>query len=259
MKINCLIIDDEPFARQGMEEYVNDISFLNLVAKCENAMQAHEMMTQSDIHLIFLDIQMPRLTGLDFLKSLRNPPLVIFTTAYPQYALESFALDVIDYLLKPIPFDRFLKAVNKAKELFDLRQISQNDGKASMPNLVSQSTDATREGVLPLDYFFVKTESKYEKIFFDDILYVEALQNYITIHCKKEKITTYLTLKNMEDYLPTAHFIKVQKSFIVALSKIESIDGAMIKIGNHAIPISRQMKDDVLDAILKGKLLIRTK
>lgn len=257
MKINCLIVDDEPFARQGMEEYVNDISFLNLVAKCENAMQAHDMMTQGDIHLIFLDIQMPRLTGLDFLKSLRNPPLVIFTTAYPQYALESFALDVVDYLLKPIPFDRFLKAVNKAKELFDLRQKAQNDNHTS--NLISQNINSSQEGVPQLDYFFVKTESKYEKIFFDDILYVEALQNYITIQCKKEKITTYLTLKNIEDYLPPSHFLKVQKSFIIALSKIDSIDGAMIKIGNHAIPISRQMKESVLEAILKGKLLVRTK
>ena len=254
MKINCLIIDDEPFARQGMEEYINDISFLNIVGKCENALKAHEALTVGNVDLMFLDIQMPRLTGLDFLKNLKNPPMAILTTAYPQYALESFALDVLDYLVKPIPFDRFLKAVNKAKELFDLKQNAQNEPIiASNTSILPENTEG---GVLP-NYFFVKTENKYEKIFFDDILYVEALQNYVTIHCKKERITTYLTFKAIEEYLPVDQFLKVQKSFILSLPKIDSIEGSDIRIGAHRIPISRQFKDAVLETILKGKLLIR--
>ena len=249
MKINCLIIDDEPFARQGMEEYINDISFLNIVGKCENALKAHEALTVGNVDLMFLDIQMPRLTGLDFLKNLKNPPMAILTTAYPQYALESFALDVLDYLVKPIPFDRFLKAVNKAKELFDLKNKAQNEPIVQNMPVSAENTEG--------GYFFVKTENKYEKIFFDDILYVEALQNYVTIHCKKERITTYLTFKAIEEYLPVDQFLKVQKSFIVSLPKIDSIEGSDIRIGAHRIPISRQFKDAILETILKGKLLIR--
>ena len=249
MKINCLIIDDEPFARQGMEEYINDISFLNIVGKCENALKAHEALTVGNVDLMFLDIQMPRLTGLDFLKNLKNPPMTILTTAYPQYALESFALDVLDYLVKPIPFDRFLKAVNKAKELFDLKNKAQNEPIVQNMLISAENTEG--------GYFFVKNENKYEKIFFDDILYVEALQNYVTIHCKKERITTYLTFKAIEEYLPVDQFLKVQKSFIVSLPKIDSIEGSEIRIGAHRVPISRQFKDAVLEKILKGKLLIR--
>ena len=249
MKINCLIIDDEPFARQGMEEYISDISFLNIVGKCENALKAHEALTVGNVDLMFLDIQMPRLTGLDFLKNLKNPPMAILTTAYPQYALESFALDVLDYLVKPIPFDRFLKAVNKAKELFDLKNKAQNEPIVQNMLISAENTEG--------GYFFVKNENKYEKIFFDDILYVEALQNYVTIHCKKERITTYLTFKAIEEYLPVDQFLKVQKSFIVSLPKIDSIEGSEIRIGAHRVPISRQFKDAVLEKILKGKLLIR--
>jgi DNA-binding LytR/AlgR family response regulator len=250
MKINALIVDDEPIARAGMEEYAADVSFLNIVGTCDSAVKAYEWVAAGKVDLLFLDIQMPRLTGLDFLKTLKNPPMVILTTAYPQYALESFALDVLDYLVKPIPFDRFLKAVNKAKELFDLKQNS-----AQMP----QNAVYT-EGSLPTignDYFFIKTDSKYERILFADVLFIEALQNYVLIHTPTARHTVYLTLKSVETYLPPTQFLKVQKSFIVALGKIEGIEGADILIGKHRIPISRQDRDSIMDVILKDKLLKR--
>jgi DNA-binding LytR/AlgR family response regulator len=254
MKINALIVDDEPIARTGMEEYAADVSFLNIVGTCDSAVKAYEVVASGKVDLLFLDIQMPRLTGLDFLKTLKNPPMVILTTAYPQYALEGFALDVLDYLVKPIPFDRFLKAVNKAKELFDLKQ-NQGQNVEKMP----QNAVYT-EGSLPTvgsDYFFIKTDSKYERIQFADILFVESLQNYVVIHTQSAKYTVYLTLKSVETYLPPTQFLKVQKSFIVALGKIEGIEGADILIGKHRIPISRQDRDSIMDVILKDKILKR--
>jgi DNA-binding LytR/AlgR family response regulator len=266
MKINALIVDDEPIARAGMEEYAADVSCLNIVGTCDSAVKAYEWVASGTVDLLFLDIQMPRLTGLDFLKTLKNPPMVILTTAYPQYALESFALDVLDYLVKPIPFDRFLKAVNKAKELFDLKQnqtmsdlgfgISNSGG---FPKSDVRNPKYT-EGVLPTignDYFFIKTESKYERIAFADVLFIEALQNYVVIHTTTGRHTVYLTLKSVESYLPQAQFLKVQKSFIVALGRIEGIEGADILIGKHRIPISRQDRDGIMDVILKDKLLKR--
>jgi DNA-binding LytR/AlgR family response regulator len=264
MKINALIVDDEPIARAGMEEYAADVSFLNILGTCDSAVKAYEWVASGKVDLLFLDIQMPRLTGLDFLKTLKNPPMVILSTAYPQYALESFALDVLDYLVKPIPFDRFLKAVNKAKELFDLKQnqilsdLGLADG-SGFPKSDVRNPKYT-EGVLPTvenDYFFIKTESKYERIAFADVLFVEALQNYVVIHTTAGRHTVYLTLKSVESYLPQAQFLKVQKSFIVALGRIEGIEGADILIGKHRIPISRQDRDSIMDVILKDKLLKR--
>jgi DNA-binding LytR/AlgR family response regulator len=254
MKINALIVDDEPIARAGMEEYAADVSFLNIVGTCDSAVKAYEFVASGKVDLLFLDIQMPRLTGLDFLKTLKNPPMVILTTAYPQYALEGFALDVLDYLVKPIPFDRFLKAVNKAKELFDLKQNHVQNHEKTPQNAVY-----TEGSSLPIgeDYFFVKTDNKYERIQFADILFIESLQNYVVIHTKNAKHTVYLTLKSVETYLPTTQFLKVQKSFIVALAKIEGIEGSDVLIGKHRIPISRQDKDSVLDVILKDKILKR--
>ncbi len=257
MKINALFIDDEPIARAGMEEYAADVSFLNIVGTCDSAVKAYEFIASGKVDLLFLDIQMPRLTGLDFLKTLKNPPMVILTTAYPQYALESFALDVLDYLVKPIPFDRFLKAVNKAKELFDLKE---TQAKTSQIQEKMPQKDVYTEGALPTigtDYFFIKTDSKYERIQFADILFIEALQNYVVIHTATGRHTVYLTLKSVESYLPTTQFLKVQKSFIVALAKIEGIEGSDILMGKHRIPISRQDKDSVLEVILKDKLLKR--
>jgi DNA-binding LytR/AlgR family response regulator len=239
MPVNCIIIDDEPLARKGLKEYIADVNFLNLVGEFDNPLRATELLSRGEVQLLFLDIQMPRITGLDFFKTLQNAPPVIFTTAYPQFALEGFEVNALDYLVKPISFDRFLKAVMKAKEYYEVREKN-----------VTETTTSS-------GYFFIKADNKLIKIFFDDVLLVEALQNYVTIHTPEKKYITYLTFKSVEDYLPADKFIRVHKSYIVAAGKIESIEGNDIRIGQHHIPISRNLKDEVMDRLLKGKFLKR--
>lgn len=238
MILNCIIIDDEPLARKGLAEYVNDVDFLHLAGEFDNPLKATATLSDQTIHLIFLDIQMPKLSGIEFLKSLSHPPLVIFTTAYPQYAIEGFDLNVLDYLLKPISFDRFLKAAMKAKDA----ALSKHS-----PAPASQQED----------YIFIKSDNKLVKIFYTDILYVEALQNYVTIYTADKKYITYLTFKSVEESLPADQFIKVHKSYLVAAAKIESIEGNQIKTGSHYIPISRSSKEEVMEKLLKGKFLRR--
>jgi DNA-binding LytR/AlgR family response regulator len=241
MKLTCLIVDDEPLAREGLENYAKKIPYLHIAAICEHAMQAVEEMEKNKIDLLFLDIQMPLVSGIDFIKSLPDPPLIVLTTAFPMYALEGYQLNVLDYLVKPIAFDRFLKAANKAKEYYSLKVKAQ------------ESLSAIAEK----DYFFIKCEGKYEKITFESIVCVEGLKNYIIIHTDKQKFVTYLTLKNIEKVLPQTQFIKVQKSFIIALSKIETIEGNVIKVGKLSIAISRSNREEVLNQILCNKLLKR--
>ncbi len=241
MTINCIIIDDEPLARAGLKEYIGDISFLNLLGSFDNALAATEIISSGNVQLLFLDIQMPRITGLEFFKTLKEPPAVIFTTAYSQYALDGFEVNALDYLVKPISFDRFLKASLKAKDFFEVRQVNTPESKA----------DATGT------HFFIKTDNKLVKIFYNDILFIEALQNYVTIHTTDKKYMSYLTFKSVEDYLPVSRFIKVHKSFIISAAKVESIDGNEIRIGQHRIPISRGLKDEVVEKLLAGKFLKR--
>ncbi|WP_462252411.1 LytR/AlgR family response regulator transcription factor [Ferruginibacter sp.] len=240
--INCIIIDDEPLARKGLKEYIADIDFLDLSGEFDNALKATEQLSSGKVQLLFLDIQMPKITGLDFFKTLHHPPPVIFTTAYPQFALEGFELNALDYLVKPISFDRFLKAAIRAKEFYEVRQINM---------------DEPKQGDQAPDYFFIKAENKLVKIFFDEILFAEALQNYVVIHTKEKKHITYLTFKAVEEYLPATQFIKTHKSYIIAVSKIENIDGNIIQTGNHQIPVSRNFKDEVMEKLLKGKFLKR--
>lgn len=236
MKINCIIIDDEPLARKGLKEYISDIDFLNLTGEFDSPLKLSGMNMQ-DIQLLFLDIQMPKITGIEFFKTLHPAPPVIFTTAYSQYALDGFNLNALDYLMKPISFERFLKAALKAKEYYELRQTN------------SVEKDA--------EYFFIKADNKLVKIFFNDILFAEALQNYVTIYTKEKKFITYLTLHSLEEYLPQQHFIKTHKSFIVPVNKVESIEGNDIRIGNHHIPISRNYKDEVMAKLVNNKILKR--
>ena len=238
MIINCIIVDDEPLARKGLKEYVTDVDFLKLVGEFENPLKATELISSGDVQLLFLDIQMPKITGLDFFRTLQNAPPVIFTTAYPQYALEGFEVNALDYLVKPISFDRFLKAAMKAREYYEVRETNEKE-KATT------------------DYFFIKTDNKLVKILFEDVLFVEALQNYVTIHTLLKKYMTYLTFKSVEEYLPADKFLKVHKSYIVAASKVDSIEGNDIRIGQHHIPISRNQKEEVMEKLLKGKFLKR--
>ena len=240
MKIRCLIIDDEPLARKGLREYIADTDFLELVGEYDNPVNAAAAIGRDDIQLLFLDIQMPKITGLDFFKTLKNPPPVIFTTAYPQYALDSYEVNALDYLVKPISFDRFLKAVMKAKEYYEVREKN------------SMETAGRAE-----DHFFIKADNKLIRLKFDEILYAEALQNYVVIHTTDRKYITYLTFKAIEDYLPADRFVKTHKSYIVAAGRIDSIDGNDIRLGTHHVSISRNLKDEVMDKLLKGKFLKR--
>lgn len=238
--MNCIIIDDEPLARKGLREYIGDVEFLHLAGEYDNPLRATEVLMTGKIDLIFLDIQMPKITGLEFLKTLANPPLVIFTTAYPQYAVDGFELNAADYLLKPFSFERFWKAVIKARSLHESGKMA-----SSQPIIVDD------------EHFFIKTDNKLVKVNYSDILFIEALQNYIAVHTTNKKYITYLTFKSIEESLPHHIFLKVHKSYLVALAKIESIEGNEILIGNHHIPISRNMKDEVMEKILKGKYLRR--
>lgn len=238
MKIKCVVIDDEPLARKGIKEYIADIDFLQLIGDFDAPLKANDLISNGSAQLLFLDIQMPKISGLDFFKTLKQPPPVIFTTAFPQYALEGFEVNALDYLVKPVSFERFLKAALKAKEFYEVRESNQNEANAS-------------------DHFFIKAENKLVKIQFDEILYVEALQNYVLIHTIDKKYMTYLTFKSVEEYLPELQFLKVHKSYIVAVSKINSIEGNDILIGKQHIPISRNQKEGVMEKLLKNKFLKR--
>lgn len=237
MKLKCLILEDEPIARRGMEEYVLEIPFLELSASCDSTMKATPLLIESKIDLLLLDIQLPVLSGIDFLKTLKNPPQVIFTTAYSEYALESYALDVIDYLVKPIPFDRFLKATKKA---FEYQVLVQKAG---------TSTSA--------DYFFIKVNHLFEKVNYSEVLYVESMQNYCIVQTHSRKLITYHTLSGLARQLPDQLFLKVHKSFIVAVEKISALDGNELTIGTHKIPISRSLKEEVMKKVMEGKLFKR--
>lgn len=227
MMVRCMIVDDEPLAREGMELLVKEAGFLDLRASCSNAIEANRVLAEQPIDLIFLDIQMPRIRGIDFLKSLEmeNRPLVIITTAYPHYALEGFELNVLDYLLKPITLERFLKAVNRA-----------------------------REAVLPENYFFIKTHNGYEKILHQEILFIEASQNYSIIHTPRGRFMTLTALRAIEEQLPSTGFLRVHKSYIVSIDKIEGIEGNEIFIQSHRIPISRNYREQVIERVVTKKL-----
>lgn len=248
--INCVIIDDEPLAREGLASYVREIDFLHLVAICENPLELIKLMNQHRIDLIFLDIQMPKMNGLDFLKAVQQPPIVVITTAYPTYALEGFQLNVLDYLLKPITFDRFFKSVKKASD-YHLMLNPPTDPAATNANPAAAADPAA-------DYFFIRCGSKYEKIHFDQILYIEGMQNYITIYTAKGKFVTLLYLKNLEENLDSRKFIRVHKSYIVSIEKIEGIEGNEIFIQSHRIPMSRNYREQVLQQVVANKVISRS-
>ena len=234
-RIKSIITDDEPFARKGLQGYIGQIDFLDLRGVCENAIELNSLLKREPVDLLFLDIEMPYLTGIEFLKQLATPPRVIFTTAYEKYALQGFELEVLDYLLKPISFDRFLKAANKAFDYF--RQ---------------QQAPAATE-----DYIFVKADSRLEKIAFADILFAEALENYVAIYTREKKIITHLTLKMLQEKLPPAAFVQPHKSYLVSIDKINSIEGNILHITQYQVPISKYQKEEIMEKIVNHKLLKR--
>jgi DNA-binding LytR/AlgR family response regulator len=239
MQLRCIIIDDEPMARKGMEEELKEISFIELVGTGENSYQAIELVATLRPDLILLDIQMPGLNGLDLIKSLRQPPMVIITTAYSDYALRGYELDVIDFLIKPVDFKRLLKSCSKAQEFHALRQSAAGAG---LPGLSIPSGDL---------YFFVKSNGKYEKILFSELLFLEAADNYVLLHTTGKRFMVYDTLKNMESILPAGDFLKVHKSFIVALKQVSAVEGSTLRIADAIIPISRNLKGVVVERIIK--------
>ena len=220
--IRCLVVDDEPLALDILEDYISKVPFLTLVKTTTSAIEGLSLVQSDAIDLVFLDVQMPELTGIQFLKIINGKCDVILTTAYSQYALDGYELDVVDYLLKPIAFDRFYKAAQK---------VLQNSG-----NTNSQTTEALSVQKNH-DFIFVKTEHKIQKIYLDDILYIEGLKDYISIFTRSERIITLQNMKKMEESLPSKSFIRVHKSYIIALGKIESIERSRIQIGEKIIPI----------------------
>jgi len=234
--IKAIIVDDEPLALDVLETYIEKMPDLSLVAKCENAIEANEALKNNDVDLMFLDIQMPQITGVEFLKSLNNPPAVIFTTAYPDYAVEGFELNAVDYLLKPISLDRFMKAVNK---------VSEKMGKKSTVggNVVEM------EG----DFFFVKADKKLIKVDFDDIIYIEGLKDYVIIRQEAGRVITLQTMKSLETKLPETIFKRVHRSYIVNINKINAVVGNMLEVTEKGqtkhIPIGKNYREELLNII----------
>jgi DNA-binding LytR/AlgR family response regulator len=249
--MNCIIIDDEPFALDLMEDNVLKVPYLTLIKKCSNAFEAMDVLQTEKIDLIFLDIQMQGLTGIQFLKSLSaTKPMVVFVTAYAQYALEGYALDVVDYLLKPVDFTRFVKACNKAKELYELK-IKNEELKTTVNTFAEQEKTLQNavytEWSSSPEFFFVNADYSHFKINMTDITHIEGMKDYVKIHLASQPkpVITRMSIKNMEEKLGTVDFKRVHKSFIVAIKKIEYIRNQRIFIGKHIVPIGENFKDEM--------------
>jgi DNA-binding LytR/AlgR family response regulator len=245
--LNVLIVDDEPLALDVLETYLAQMPELRLVRRCSNALEANDALQHEPVDLMFLDIQMPQLTGIDFVKTLTNPPMVVFTTAYPNYAIQGFDVNALDYLLKPISLERFMKAVNKAIEHAELQH---RDNNAPLP-VVAPANDA-------LDFFFVKADKKLIKVNFDDIIFIEGLKDYVIIRLLTGRVITLQTMKSLEDRLPQNRFRRIHRSYIVSMDKITAIEGNMIEVLEKNVPkllpIGKNYRDELLDLIERNRL-----
>jgi DNA-binding LytR/AlgR family response regulator len=231
MKLSCILTDDEPLARKGLRSYIEKIDFLHLVAECADAVSLNNQLSKTPVDLIFLDIEMPYINGIELLQSLSNPPKIIFTTAYEKYALKGFELDALDYLLKPISFDRFLKSCNKARDYFELQQKAPGN-----------------------EDFYIKSEGRFLKLAWSEIFLMEAMENYIGIHTQSQKHIVHMTMKQLLEKLP-GQFIQVHKSSIINMDKISGIAGNSIQLGHLEITMSRTWKEEVLEKIVYNRLL----
>jgi len=238
MTINCIIVDDEPLARKGLQTYSESIDFLEIVGLAKNSMEANMLLKEKKTDLIFLDIEMPLISGMDFLKSLKSPPKVIFTTAYSEYALESFEFDVVDYLVKPISFERFLQSANKAYRLME-------ESSLRWPESEEEKGD----------YIFVKVDKELIKIQFSKILFIQGMQNYVHIVTENRTYMTLMPLKKVLQSLPGDQFIQSHKSYVVNLKQVEAIGGNQLVPGKHKIPVSRILKESVLSTVMKNNIL----
>ncbi len=234
MKITCIITDDEPVARKGLRGYIEKVGFLDLIGECEDVFQLNDRIRTTPPDLLFLDIEMPYLSGLDFLASVKHPPKVIITSAYEKYALQGYELDVVDYLLKPIPFERFLKSVNKVHDL------------------ISQKSPSPQQ-----EHIFVKSDKLIKKLFLDEILYIESLENYVIIHRKGSREIVYTTLKGLLQSLPGDRFLQVHRSYVIQVRHVDSIEGNMLHISGHTIPVARNLREKVFHILLNNRLISR--
>lgn len=242
MTIRCLLVDDEPLAREGLANYIQKVPFLELVGACSNAFEAIQQLESHPIDLLFLDIQMPDLNGIELAKAVRLLPAVIFTTAHREYAVEGFELNAVDYLLKPFSFDRFLKAVQKAKSQIHL------------PLEIPPLTPHLGAGD---DHIFIKADGQLIRIQLHDILYIEANKDYIFIYTTTARYLTLLSLKQLEERLPAEQFLRVHRSFIVSLAKVSKIEGNLLHVHTHKVPISRSLAEEVHQKIVGNNLLER--
>ena len=225
MQFNCLIVDDEPLSQEVLVDFVNECPELKLSGVCKDALEAGKVMQDEMIHLLFLDINMPRLSGISFVKSLKNPPLFVFVTAYPEFALEGFEVDAVDYLVKPVSFERFRKAVNRALERFP------------------QAANA-----LP-DHIMVRSGKKNYRLNFDEILYLEAQGDYVKFITTEHKLMVHGRLKQFFNQLPGDQFIQIHKSFIISISKVVYLEGNQVKIGEHKLPVSLNYKEQLMNKL----------
>lgn len=233
MKIKCIITDDEPMARKGLRGYIEKIDFFTLVGECEDAIQLNTLLKTQEVDLIFLDIEMPEMTGLELLSNLKNPPRVIIVSAYEQYALKGYEFEVVDYLLKPVSFDRFLKSANRIHDLFQTEQKEEND------------------------YIFVKSDKQLKKILFKEILFIESMENYAIIQTVSSKEIVYTTLKQIYESLPKDIFQQTHRSYIVNMNEVNAIDGNQLKVHSYKIPVARNFRDQIFHLILNNRLITR--
>jgi DNA-binding LytR/AlgR family response regulator len=235
MTIDCIIVDDEPIARKGLEGYIAKLSFLRLLDAFPDAVSAIEAIKANPQAVVLLDINMPHLSGTQLLRSLSVKPITIIISAYAEHALEGFELDVIDYIVKPVAFARFLKAVNKAKDYL----VHTGSGKANT------------------DHFFIKADNRIERIQMEDVMYIESLQNYVAVHTVQKKFISLISLKSLEEFLPRESFVKVQKSFIVNTKKVQSIEGDELIVFGKRIPISRVNREEIMQMLLGSRFIKR--
>ena len=238
MTLKCIVIDDEPIARKVLKEFIEEVDFLELAGEAENPVLAMPLINERPIDLLFLDIDMPKVNGIDFIRSMHIEASCIITTAYAEYAAEAYGLDVLDYLVKPISFDRFLKACNKALEWKTLRQVSARTGRVD-------------------DHFYVKCNSQIEKVMYEDLVYAEAMLNYVMLYTVSRKMMVYVTMKGLEEQLPGNIFIKVHKSFIVNMNKIRSLEGNVLDMGSAKVAISQALREKVLSEVIKDRIIRR--
>jgi len=235
MTLTSIIVDDEPLARDVLVKYISDCPMLELVAVCKSAFETLEVLNSREVRIIFLDINMPKLSGLSMVRSLQNPPQVIFTTAYPEYAVEGFEVDAVDYLVKPFSFDRFMKAVNRAVEREEY-----------IRNKAGNGVEEERK------YFHVKADGKIYQVEHREILYFEALGDYVRVKTSEKRLVTHDTMKNIEDSLPPKKFLRIHRSFIISVDRIEFVEGNRVKIGEDFIPVGQSYRAN-LESFLEDR------